>query len=397
MARAEEAQSLAVERQPGIRPSLSYGMEAVRLRSAEARFNVISTFSGGGGSSIGYRLAGGQVLGANEFVPEAARTYKANFPDTHLDMRDIRAILSTPNALEEYLSLAGTAPGEPDCFEGSPPCCQFSSVGSGISDQDVMRSYSDTRQKHIATLPHDWAQFALGVNAKTVVMENVPEIMTAGAEILAGVIRVLESNYLVKVEVLAARDFGVPQRRRRAFLIGVRRDVAARLGMSQSEDMLPIFPQPTSHAVSIREAFTDLVQSAKDVLPFVTSARTTGLGTLISKLPKEPLKHTRLRHVSPGETKHFTLVRTSWDLPSPTLTASGQKPNGLTGVAHPLFDRKFTIPELKRLTSLPDDFALTGTLSQAAERICRMVPPFLTAAVADSIYRNILEPLRRSQ
>jgi site-specific DNA-cytosine methylase len=53
-------------------------------------------------------------------------------------------------------------------------------------------------------------------------MENVPEIMTAGAEILAGVIRFLESNYLVKVGVLAARDFGVPQRRRRAFLIGVR-------------------------------------------------------------------------------------------------------------------------------------------------------------------------------
>jgi len=131
--------------------------------------------------------------------------------------------------------------------------------------------------------------------------------VTAGAEILAGVIRLLESNYLVKIEVLAARDFGVPQRRRRAFLVGVRLDVAARLGMSQSEDLLRIFPRPTSHGVSIREALTGLVQSAKDVFPFITTARTTGLGALISKLPKEPSKHTRLRHVSPGETNHFTL------------------------------------------------------------------------------------------
>jgi site-specific DNA-cytosine methylase len=228
-------------------------------------------------------------------------------------------------------------------------------------------------------------------------MENVPDVMTAGAEILAGVIRLLESNYLVRVAVLAARDFGVPQRRHRAFLVGVRRDVADHLRMTQSDDLIPIFPQPNSHAVSIREALTGLAQSAEDVLPFVTSARTTGLGALISKLPKEPSRHTRLRHVSPGETKHFTLVRTSWDLPAPTLTASGQKPNGLTGVVHPICDRKFTIPELKRLTSLPDDFALTGTLSQAAERICRMVPPFLTAAIAHSIYWNILEPFRRSQ
>jgi len=171
----EETQSSAVERQPSSCPDLAYDMETVRRKSAEARFNIISTFSGGGGSSIGYRLAGGRVLGANEFVSEAARTYKANFPDTHLDMGDIRAILSTPNTLEEYLSLAGTAPGELDLLDGSPPCCQFSSVGSDISDQDVMRSYSDTRQKHIATLSHDWAQFALKVNSKTVVMENVPE------------------------------------------------------------------------------------------------------------------------------------------------------------------------------------------------------------------------------
>ena len=51
-----------------------------------------------------------------------------------------------------------------------------------------------------------------------------------------------------------------------------------------------------------------------------------------------------------------------------------------------------TLPELKRLTALPDDFVLTGTLSQAAERVCRMVPPLLTKAIAESVYYKVLLP-----
>ena len=83
----------------------------------------------------------------------------------------------------------------------------------------------------------------------------------------------------------------------------------------------------------------------------------------------------RLSHVSPGDHSKFTLTRCSYDLPAPTLTVFGQQPNGMTGVIHPEYDRKFTIPELKRLFGLPDDYALTGTLGQGAERILWMVPP----------------------
>jgi DNA (cytosine-5)-methyltransferase 1 len=72
----------------------------------------------------------------------------------------------------------------------------------------------------------------------------------------------------------------------------------------------------------------------------------------------------------------------------------GQRPDGLTGSIHPDRDRKFTLPELKRLTALPDDFVLTGTLGQAAERVCRMVPPLLTKAIAESVYEKILKPYK---
>lgn len=118
----------------------------------------------------------------------------------------------------------------------------------------------------------------------------------------------------------------------------------------------------------------------------------TSLGKLIRLLPKNPDKPTRLGHVIPGYTKHYTLTRCAWDKPAPTMVVSGQRPDGLTGAIHPDRDRKFTLPELKRLTALPDDFVLTGTLGQAAERVCRMVPPLLTKAIAESVYENVLKP-----
>jgi len=90
--------------------------------------------------------------------------------------------------------------------------------------------------------------------------------------------------------------------------------------------------------------------------------------------------------------KWFTLRRCSWDRPVPTLTVAGQAPDGRCGALHPAEDRKFTIPELKRLFGMPDDFVVTGTLMQAAERLCRMVPPLLMKAVAESVYERVLRP-----
>ena len=89
---------------------------------------------------------------------------------------------------------------------------------------------------------------------------------------------------------------------------------------------------------------------------------------MIRQLPKNPPKLARL----PNAKKNFTLTRCSWDLPAPTLVVMGQQPNGLSGAIHPEEDRKFTLPELKRLFALPDDFILTGTVAQAAERTGRM-------------------------
>jgi DNA (cytosine-5)-methyltransferase 1 len=386
----------------GIQEYRRYLMADVMEASAAGKFKVISTFAGGGGSSTGYRLAGGKVLLASEFVPEAARTYRTNFPDCVVDPRDIREISASDETVANFLAIAGLKVGQLDVLDGSPPCCEFSTAGRGIGDQDLMRHYSDVKQSNIASLPFDLVDLVIRSKPKVFICENVPAFATRGKEVFHRVIRALrlpgEGNdraYYAHSAVLSASDYGVPQKRQRLFIIGVRRDVGEVIGIDSDEAVLDIFPVPTLVGVSIRAALAGLKQTEKDVWPWTRSAMvSSSLAALIRLLPKSPAKPTRLAHIFPGYTKNYTLTRCSWDLPAPTMVVSGQRPDGLTGAIHPEEDRKFTLPELKRLTGLPDDFVLTGTLGQAAERVCRMVPPLLTKAIAESVYEKVLQPYK---
>ena len=69
-----------------------YNLEYVKEQSKKELFNVVSLFAGGGGSSTGYRLAGGKILEINEFVPAAQETYAKNYPDTYIFKQDIREL-----------------------------------------------------------------------------------------------------------------------------------------------------------------------------------------------------------------------------------------------------------------------------------------------------------------
>ena len=106
------------------------------------------------------------------------------------------------------------------------------------------------------------------------------------------------------------------------------------------------------------------------------------------KMPKDPDKVlTGMDYHEKGH--HFNLKRSSLRKPCPTITAMGNLA-GVAGTCHPTEDRKFTIKELKRITSLPEDFKLTGTFNQQAERCGRMVPSLMMKAIAESIYEKVL-------
>jgi DNA-cytosine methyltransferase len=378
-----------------------YVMDDVRRASAARKFTVVPTFAGGGGSCIGFHLAGGHVVLASEFVPEAARTYAANFPDTPIDTRDIREVTADPDAIDAFLAEAGLRPGELDVLNGSPPCCEFSTAGRGPADPNELRPYSDTKQKSMATLILDFFKLARHARPRVVVGENVPAL--AGPKHgeffreALGLLRFADAAHTRRIyyanwAVLPASDFGVPQARNRLFFIGVRHDVAEAIGITDDAGVSALFPDPTHLPVSIRSALAGPQQSDAEVRPWLRSAMTSSFGRVISRLPPNPPKLLRPRHVGLPAGTRFSLVRCAWDLPAPTLAVTGQGPDGLSGALHPEEGRKFTIPELKRLTGLPDDFVLTGTLGQAAERICRMVPPRVMQAIAERVHEGVLRP-----
>ena len=92
------------------------------------------------------------------------------------------------------------------------------------------------------------------------------------------------------------------------------------------------------------------------------------------------------------------MIRPCQDLPCPTLTQRGQQ-TVVSGVFHPMKNRKFTVPELKRIMSLPEDFVMKSDretvakrFDQSAERIGRMVAPKMMAALANSLYEKVLRP-----
>ncbi len=380
-----------------------YTMENVRRASAAAKFTVVATFAGGGGSCVGFRLAGGQVKLANEFVREAARTYRANFPEVPIDERDIRLIAPKPEEVEAFLAQGGLTPGEFDVLSGSFPCAQFSTAGRGFSDQHRMRTYSDTRQAGTGTLIYDFIKLAHMARPRVVIAENVPALVSRYGTLFRRAVHELrfaetgERLYYVAHAVLSSADFGVAQARNRLFVVGIRQDVAEAVGITSDEAVSFVFPDSTHLPVSVRSALADLGQTEADVAPWRTAAMTRSLGRYVHVLPRDSVNCVRLRHAGFSTETRFTLVRAAWDLPAPTLTASGQRRDAFTGVVHPDQDRLFSLPELKRLTGLPDDFVLTGTLDQAAERVGRMVTPFVMQALAESIHKRILKPYSGGQ
>src|SRR5206468_3776290 len=105
-------------------------------------YQVISTFSGCGGSCLGYRMAGFRVRWASEFIPAAQETYKMNHPDSILDLRDIREVQP-----QEILDAVGLQLGDLDLLDGSPPCASFSTAGKREAGWGKIKSYSDTKQR----------------------------------------------------------------------------------------------------------------------------------------------------------------------------------------------------------------------------------------------------------
>lgn len=346
-------------------------MADVRKKKGSNGFTMVSTFSGCGGSCLGFELAGFDLRWANEFIPEARETYRANHEGVILDGRDVREVKGS-----EILKAIGLEPGELDLLEGSPPCSSFSMAGSREKAWGKIKAYSDSEQR-ADDLFFEYSRLVNEVKPKTFIAENVSGLVRGSAVgYFREILRDLRSNgYKVEAKLLDASWLGVPQSRKRIIFIGVRNDLVEKYKVA------PAFPSPFAYQYSLNEALENVAPLDKYLDPdtgFDISLDRYALGVEWDKTP-----------VGKSSEKYFQLVKPYPTKPVPTITATVGNV-GAASVAHPLEKRKFTLEELRLLSSFPKDFELTGTYAQRAERIGRSVPPLMAQAIGETIAREIL-------
>lgn len=359
-------------------------------------FKAASTFSGCGGSSLGYKMAGFRVVWASEFIYAAQETYRANHGGTVLDCRDIRTVKP-----EDILEATGLEAGELDLFDGSPPCASFSTAGKREAGWGKVKAYSDTKQR-TDDLFFEYVRLLRGIRPKTFVAENVAGLVKGTAkgyflEILAAL---KECGYRVEARVLDAQWLGVPQARQRLIFVGVREDIG----------LAPAFPTPLAYRYSVRDALpwirrqgangsfgTEKWQDSDLPSGTIGSTPNTGNGRSPPSLVEADADISRFaigeewKRLGVGEQseKYFSLVRVDPESPCPTVTQTTGNASA-AGIAHPYECRKFSIAELRRICGFPDDFVMTGTYSQQWERLGRAVPPVMMSHIAAAVRDGVL-------
>ena len=332
--------------------------------------SVVSTFAGCGGSSLGYRIAGFRVLWANEFIEAAREVYALNQSSaTILDGRDIRIV--DPADVLATLSLKR---GQLDVLDGSPPCASFSMSGKRSEGWGESSTYSDTKQR-TDDLFYEFVRLLDGLRPKMFVAENVSGLVRGVAkgyflEILA---RMKATGYRVSARTLNAKWLGVPQSRARVIFIGVRDD----LGVS------PTHPQPMKTRFTLADAIGDLKTMTSDGVK----------GHNHFDIPDDHGPNIeqfaimkQWSELAPGEChrKRINFTRAAFRRSCPTIVAVYGNV-GAAAVCHPTEPRKFSVQELKRICSSPDDFAMTGSYIQRCERLGRAVPPLMMASIARAV------------
>jgi DNA (cytosine-5)-methyltransferase 1 len=200
------------------------GGKIVPIKSSAdpSKLRTIDLFCGAGGITEGFRQAGYRCLYANDSMPEAIETFKANHPDAWADCRKIEDV--EPGQIRSELDIPK---GELDVLVGGPPC-------QGFSINAPERFLADARNK----LFKDYVRFLEEFEPKSFLFENVPGLLSLGdGKVLDRILReFVRLDYHVTVKILFAAHYGVPQERWRLIMIG-----------SKFSAIAP--PDPTHYAV----------------------------------------------------------------------------------------------------------------------------------------------------
>jgi len=331
---------------------------------------MIDLFAGAGGMTLGFTQAGFVPILAVEREKDFAETYAANF-GSHVLAEDIATIVDS-----------GGINCDADIVIGGPPCQGFSNLtGNRVNDprRAMWRFFMDVVESS---------------NAKVFVVENVQNLLKA-AEGEAIIKQAKKLGFHVTSGILTASNFGVPQNRRRAIIIGSR--------LSEIE-----LPTPKSRKMTVRQAFNGI--PLKPTHSSLIASPATGPDLHIGRNPTSTSLE-RYRLIPPGGNRfdlqrlapHLTpdcwikktkggtdlFGRLDWDIPARcTIRCEFYKPEK-GRFLHPSEDRPITHWEAARLQTFPDTFQWCGTKIRIAIQIGNAVPPVFARAIAEHLMSHM--------
>jgi DNA (cytosine-5)-methyltransferase 1 len=365
------------------------------LARKRKRFRLIDAFSGAGGMTLGFSKRFGHAFDpvwANDFNSYCVQTYKANFGD-HCRPGDIVDILSDP----------ATEIPQADVVVGGPPCQGFSLLNKnreGDPRKQLWRPYFEIVERS---------------GANIFVMENVPQLL--GSFEHGEIIGTAEAmGFEVSSDVLCAADYGVPQTRRRAFIIGCKffnpgqvfpprktnfdsSKNGAQTSFLEGNGYLP----NTERWRTVRDAISDLpppvgteIRGEAPPLDLHFGRTPTPVShARYRAIPKEGMNRFDLQKIAPDLTPGCWIRKVSggtdlfgrlwWNRPAFTIRTEFFKPEK-GRYLHPKQHRPITHREAARLQSFPDDFIFKGSKIEIAKQIGNAVPPAMAARVADVVY-----------
>ena len=358
---------------------------------------IIDLFCGAGGMTLGFTKMTAYPacsIWANDVNKYAVQTYNANFSDCCTE-GDIITILED---FREVIPLA-------DIVIGGPPCQGFSLLNKNRENdlrKQLWRPFMEIVEKS---------------NAGTFVMENVPQLLGT-LEHQQIVATAEKMGFQIVSAVLCAADYGVPQTRRRAFIVGSRLANPQQFFPPKKTHYDPCKPQESLDLSdyiefprpwrTVRNAIFDLNPPAgteirEEEPPYnLHFGRTPTQMSLrrYKTIPKEGMNRFDLQRIAPELTPPCWIRKTKggtdlfgrlwWDKPSFTIRTEFYKPEkGRT--LHPKQHRPITHREAARFQSFPDDFCFCGTKIEIAKQIGNAVPPLLAASVAGAVFSMIIQ------
>jgi DNA (cytosine-5)-methyltransferase 1 len=336
---------------------------------------AIDFFCGAGGLSKGLQMAGIEVLAGIDLDDKCSETYKKNNVPAKFVHADIRSLQP-----EDLFSLAPALLEKPNnfLFAGCAPC----------------QSYSQQRKSKTprsdATVLGDFGRLVEKCLPSLVVIENVPGIAKVkGLSIFKRFLNTLERNgYSFEWDVINAKNYGVPQNRRRLVLIASRDRKASLPPKSHGRNLLPYLT--VKHAI---EKFPSInAGESHAIIPNHSAAELTPIN--LERLENTPHnggdrrawpKRLLLECHKNGHKGHTDVYgRMLWDAPSPALTGRCNSiSNGRYG--HPVQNRAISLREAAALQTFPDDYVFYGSRISIAQQIGNAVPVLLGKVLGEHI------------